>query len=52
MIPKKRKQMAFDIDEETHKKVKELAFKKNISMNLWIHRAILEKIYKETQNQG
>lgn len=43
----KRKQMAFDINPALHTEVKTYAAKRNISMNLWIQRAILEALKKE-----
>jgi len=46
---KKRKQMAFDINPEVHKKVKVLAALRNISINLWMSRAINDRIEKETK---
>lgn len=47
MIQKKRKQFAFDIDPELHKEVKILAAQRNISINLWMTRAILARLYKD-----
>ncbi len=46
---KKRKQMAFDISQEMHQQVKVLAAIRNISMNLWVARAIADRIAKETK---
>ncbi len=45
---KKRFQMAFDVNKETHMKVKILAAIRNISINLWMARAINDRIAKET----
>lgn len=47
---KKRKQMAFDISPEVHQQVKTLSAMRNISMNLWIARAIHDRIAKETKH--
>ena len=47
---KKRKQIAFDINPEIHHQVKMLALMRNISINLWIARAINDRIAKETQH--
>ncbi len=44
---RKRYQMAFDINEELHKAIKISAVTRNISMNMWMHRAIIEKLKKE-----
>lgn len=46
---KNRKQMAFDISPDIHQKVKILAAMRNISINLWMARAINDRIAKETQ---
>jgi predicted HicB family RNase H-like nuclease len=46
---KKRTQMAFDINPEVHKQVKVLAAMRNISINLWVARAISDRIAKETK---
>lgn len=46
---KKRKQLAFDISPEIHQQVKILAARRNISMNLWMNRAVIERIAKETK---
>jgi predicted HicB family RNase H-like nuclease len=46
---KKRKQMAFDISPEIHQTVKILAARRNISINLWMARAIQERIDRETK---
>jgi len=46
---KKRKQMAFDVSPELHQQVKILAARRNISINLWMARAIQERIAKETK---
>jgi predicted HicB family RNase H-like nuclease len=50
MDKKKRTQIAFDINPEIHKQVKILAAMRNISMNLWIARAIADRIAKETKH--
>lgn len=44
---KKRTQINFDIHPELHKEIKIRAARKNISMNLWIIRAIYSYIRKE-----
>lgn len=36
-----RKQIAFDIDQETHQRIKICAVLEDISMNLLMHKAIL-----------
>lgn len=46
---KKRTQMTFDINPEIHHQVKVLAAIRNISMNLWVARAINDRIAKETK---
>jgi predicted HicB family RNase H-like nuclease len=46
---KKRTQMTFDIHPEIHQQVKILAAIRNISMNLWVARAINDRIAKETK---
>lgn len=47
---KKRKQMAFDVSQEIHTHVKILAAARNISINLWMMRAIQDRIAKETKH--
>jgi predicted HicB family RNase H-like nuclease len=42
-----RKKVIFELPLELHTEVKVAAAKRNISMSLWIHRAILDKIKKE-----
>lgn len=42
-----RTQIAFDIDRETRNLVKIAAIRRNISMNLWINRAIYKELVKE-----
>ncbi len=44
---KKRKQINFDIRPELHTAIKIQAIKKNMSMNLWITRAIYEQLKRE-----
>jgi predicted HicB family RNase H-like nuclease len=46
---KTRYQMAFDVSPEIHQQIKILAARRNISMNLWMARAIHERILKETK---
>ena len=45
-----RKQMVFDVNPEIHQQVKVLAAIRNISMNLWMARAIQDRIAKETKH--
>jgi len=45
----KRFQMAFDISPEIHQKVKTLAAIRNISINLWMARAINDYIEEQTK---
>jgi predicted HicB family RNase H-like nuclease len=49
MDEKKRKQMAFDVSPEIHQKIKILAAMRNISINLWMARAINDRIAKENR---
>lgn len=44
---KKRKQVIFQVNQSLHNQIKALAAKRNISMSLWLHRAVLERIIKE-----
>ena len=44
---KKRAQIAFDIDPELRKRIKIIAIKHNISMNLWMIRVIYAALRKE-----
>ncbi len=44
---KKRKQMAFDINPEIHRQVKILAAKRNISINLFVQRALIREITRQ-----
>jgi predicted HicB family RNase H-like nuclease len=48
-IVKKRKFMGFEINPELHQQIKVLAAQRNIPMSLWIHRALVEKIKKDTR---
>ncbi len=43
----KRFQMAFDIDPIIRQKIKIIAARKNISMNLYVMRAIQDKLKKD-----
>lgn len=45
----KRKQMAFDINPDIHQQIKVLAARRNISINLWMARAISDRIQKENK---
>lgn len=44
----KRKQMAFDVRPEIHQQIKILAARRNITINMWMARAIHDRIAKET----
>ena len=46
---KKRFQMAFDVNPEIHQQVKIFAAIRNISVSLWMTRAINDRIAKETK---
>ena len=50
-MTKQRKQLAFDIDPELHTQIKILAARRNISMNVWLTRAILARIQKENNDK-
>lgn len=52
METKKRKQIAFDITEDLHTKIKVLAAQRNITMNNWMQRAIFERIAKEERKES
>jgi predicted HicB family RNase H-like nuclease len=43
----KRKQICFDVNPDIHKKVKAIAIARNISMCLWVQRALIEKLERE-----
>ena len=43
----KRHQIAFDIDPETHKRIKIAAIKRNMSMNLWLICIIYRALQRE-----
>ena len=47
---KKRYQMAFDVSQEMHTQVKVLAALRNISISLWIQRAIIREINRQERN--
>lgn len=47
---KKRYQMAFDVSQEMHTQVKVLAALRNISISLWIQRAIIREINRQEKN--
>lgn len=44
---KKRTQIAFDVQEDLRSRIKVVAARRNISMNLWLIRAIYEALRKE-----
>jgi predicted HicB family RNase H-like nuclease len=44
---KKRHQISFDISQDMHQQIKLFAVMRNISMNNWMHRAIIERLEKE-----
>lgn len=46
-MEKKRKQIVFDIHPDLHQQIKILAAQCNISMNLWMTRAIIQKIARD-----
>lgn len=46
-LNKDRKQLNFDIHPELHKKIKIAAASRNISMALYLQRAIIEKLERE-----
>jgi len=59
MEKKKRVQIAFDVPPELRQEIKLLALRRNISMNMWILRAVHTQIKKErrepeyeTEQQG
>jgi predicted HicB family RNase H-like nuclease len=43
----KRNQIAFDIDPEIRTQIKIVSARRNISMNLWLMRAIITALAKE-----
>ena len=48
-MKKQRKQMIFDINPELHMQVKIMAARRNVSLSLWVTRAIYEQLKKETR---
>jgi len=48
----KRVQIAFDVDSELRAQIKIVAAKRNISMNLWLIRAIVTALSKEMDVVG
>lgn len=48
---KGRKRLAMDIDENLHQKVKEFAKMRNITVTLWVTRAIYQKVKWEQKHQ-
>lgn len=46
---KSKKKIVFEIDPELHKRIKIIAARRNISMNLWIIRALLKSLEKEVE---
>ncbi len=46
----KRYQMAFDISREMHTEIKVLAALRNISMNLFMQRALIREIDRQKRN--
>lgn len=49
MKEKNRKQIIFDVTPEMHTQIKVLSAMRNISMNLFMVRAIADKIAKENE---
>lgn len=49
MDKKDRKQITFDVSNEMHQQIKILATLRNVSMTLWMARAINDRIAKEHQ---
>jgi predicted HicB family RNase H-like nuclease len=49
MVVKKRKQMCFDIDPQILIEIKVIAARRNISKNLWVHRALVAALKKERE---
>lgn len=47
MNKKDRKQITFDVSNEMHQDIKILATLRNVSMTLWMVRAISDRIAKE-----
>lgn len=47
----KRCQIAFDIDEKTKYQVKEMAARKMMTMNMWLHLIILAAILKQQDEE-
>lgn len=50
MEKKLRKQMAFDVHPEIHQTIKVLAARQKISINMWMARAIQDRIAKEIKH--
>jgi len=50
-VKKKRTQMTFDIHPKLHHTVKLLAVTNNISMNLWVQRAIVREIDRQQRSE-
>jgi predicted HicB family RNase H-like nuclease len=48
-VKKQRKQMIFDINPELHMQIKIMAARRNVSLSLWVTRAIHEQLKKETR---
>lgn len=45
-----KKRIVFDVKQELHQTIKILAARRNISMSLWLSRAIADRIDKETKH--
>lgn len=43
----KKRQLCFFVHEDMHRQIKELSKRCNISMNLWMTRAIIQKIARD-----
>ena len=50
ITPKKRTQISFEVTEQQRKDFKIAALEKNMSMNLWILRALYKAIKEESKN--
>ena len=47
----KRCQIAFDIDEKTKYQVKEMAARRQMTMNMWLNLVIVDAILKQQEQE-
>lgn len=47
-----RKKIIFDVSADLHQQIKILAARRNMSMSLWLHRAIHAQLREDTKHDA